>query len=329
MSRVHLCGSLLPVALLGMLLTRQPLSGQVLHISELTVPEIENLNREEVVVLLPGGILEQHGPYLPSFSDGYMNQRLTSAVAEAIADAGGTALVFPLIPLGVGGANEIGGKYSFPGTYTVRAETMRAVFMDLATELGEQGFRRILVIHIHGAPTHNRILDEAGDYFSGTYGGRMVNLWGLMPVFGSLPEGAELDDEARAENGLDLHAGLIETSILLHLRPELVDDGYRDAQPQTVADWDRLIPLAEAQDWPGYTGSPRLARPEIGESAWESFETTAVGIALGILEDADFDQYPRWADVAATNPVSAEIMRSSLEHDERLKARQRQWLENR
>ena len=182
----------------------QPSIGQVLQVSELTVAEIQKLDRQETVVLLPGGILEQHGPYLPSFSDGYMNERLTSAVADAIADAGGTALVFPLIPLGVGGANEIGGKYSFPGTYAVRAETMRAVFLDLATELGEQGFRRVLVIHIHGAPNHNRMLDEVGDYFRDSYGGRMVNLWGLMPVFGALFEASNLDDEALETNRLRL-----------------------------------------------------------------------------------------------------------------------------
>ena len=56
--------------------------------------------------------------------------------------------------------------------------------MDLAWELGEQGFRWILVVHVHGAPLHIGALDEAGDYFHDTYGGRMVNLWGLLPVFG-------------------------------------------------------------------------------------------------------------------------------------------------
>ena len=53
--------------------------------------------------------------------------------------------------------------------------------MDLATELGEQGFRWVFIIHGHGAPIHNRALDEAGDYFHDIFGGTMVHLLGLMP----------------------------------------------------------------------------------------------------------------------------------------------------
>jgi creatinine amidohydrolase/Fe(II)-dependent formamide hydrolase-like protein len=45
--------------------------------------------------------------------------------------------------------------FVFPGTYGVRVQTLRAVFMDLATELGEQGFRWIFVIHNHGSPLHS------------------------------------------------------------------------------------------------------------------------------------------------------------------------------
>jgi creatinine amidohydrolase/Fe(II)-dependent formamide hydrolase-like protein len=206
---------------------------------------------------------------------------------------------------------------------------MRSIFMDLATELREQGFRRILVIHMHGAPTHNRILDDAGDFFADTYGGRMVNLWGLMPVFGSLFDSSKLSDEARSENGLELHSGLIETSILLHLRPDLVADGYLQAEPQTVAGWKDLIAAAKASPWPGYTGSPRLARPEIGRATWEAFEAMAVDIALGILKDGDQFDYPRFGDVALANPVLMSIIEAASRYEERVKARQERWIVDR
>ena len=48
--------------------------------------------------------------------------------------------------------------------------------MDLATELGEQGFRWIFVVQLHGGLAHNRVLNQAGDYFHDTYGGHMINL---------------------------------------------------------------------------------------------------------------------------------------------------------
>ena len=65
-----------------------------------------------------------------------VNERFTDALARAVAQRPGwKALVFPPIPLGTGGANEIGGIHSWPGTYSIRATTLRAVFMDLADEL--------------------------------------------------------------------------------------------------------------------------------------------------------------------------------------------------
>jgi creatinine amidohydrolase/Fe(II)-dependent formamide hydrolase-like protein len=81
--------------------------------------------------------------------------------------------------LGNSGTNDIGEKYSFPGTYAVRFETLRNIFMDLAIEFGEQGFKNIFIIHSHGAPNHQRALDQAAGFFNDTYNGKMVNLMGI------------------------------------------------------------------------------------------------------------------------------------------------------
>src|SRR5262245_29429847 len=78
---------------------------QLLRVAALSSERVAALDRAKTVVLLPGGILEEHGPYLPSYSDGYLNEWLTRRLAEAIvARAGWTALVFPSIPLGNSGA---------------------------------------------------------------------------------------------------------------------------------------------------------------------------------------------------------------------------------
>jgi len=175
--------------------------GQVYHVQEMNTEQIRALDRQRTVVVLPGGILEQHGPYLPSFTDGYRNERLTQDLADAIvARPGWSVLAFPLIPLGVGGANEIGRKYSFSGTYAVRMATLRAVLMDLATELGDQGFKWIFVVHSHGSPNHHLALNQAGDYFHDTYGGRMVNLFGLIrPELLRVSQDLMSDEERKAD----------------------------------------------------------------------------------------------------------------------------------
>lgn len=141
-------------------------SSQVLQLAKLNTEQIGALDHQRTVVVIPITILEEHGPYLPSYSDGYPAERLTRELADAIAARSGwTALLFPPIPLGNGGANQIGQKWIFPGSYTVRAETIRAVLMDLATEFGEQGFRWVFLVTLHGAPNHHKALDQASEYF--------------------------------------------------------------------------------------------------------------------------------------------------------------------
>jgi creatinine amidohydrolase/Fe(II)-dependent formamide hydrolase-like protein len=126
--------------------------------------------------------------------------------------------MFPTIPLGSGGANEIGNKFVFPGTYAVRWTTVRAVYMDLATELGEQGFRWVVVMHGHGAPHNNLALEQAGEFFRDTYGGRMIHLIGLQLTKERLAKAGltapppEMTEAEEKENGLDTHVGFDEDS---------------------------------------------------------------------------------------------------------------------
>jgi len=96
-------------------------------------------------------------PYLPSYTDGYAIDAYTQELAKAIvARPGWTVVLFPQIPLGNDPANTIGGKRVFPGNYPIRMVTLRAVYMHLANELGEQGFRWVFLVHNHGAPNHHK-----------------------------------------------------------------------------------------------------------------------------------------------------------------------------
>ena len=155
-------------------------AAQILQIAELNTQQIRTLDLAKTVVLMPGDILEEHGPYLPSFTDGYSDEAYTQELAKAIvARPGWTVVVFPQIPLGTQPMNWPGDKAAFPGSYPVRMATLRADYMDLVTELGEQGFRWIFLVQSHGAPNHHKALTQASDYFHDVYGGTMVDLFGL------------------------------------------------------------------------------------------------------------------------------------------------------
>lgn len=304
---------------------------QVLQLAELNTEEIADLDRDRTVVLIPAGVLEEHGPFLPSFTDGYQNEAWARDIADAIvARPGWTVLMFPMIPLGTGGANDLALKPIFPGSYGVRAATLRAIFMDLATRLGEQSIRWVFIVHNHGSPDHNQALDDAADYFTEEFGGRMVNLTGLLPTEEmELPPAPQLTEAEQLENGYDIHAGMSETSRMLFLRPDLVDPGYTRAVPRPGTGFRGLTEVGQTPNWPGYFGSPRLATAARGAQIYGRRLARYVEFALRVLDGWDPSQAPRLAEVSRRDPGWAVVDSVFAEYERRIAARQERWLRER
>jgi creatinine amidohydrolase/Fe(II)-dependent formamide hydrolase-like protein len=322
--RKHLSGLVLMI-LGAAALSAGPGTEAVLRLAELNTVQIQALDRARTAVIIPGGILEEHGPYLPAYTDGYGNEKVATELAAAIVERRGwTALMFPSIPLGSSGANEIGGRYTFPGSYPVRPETVRAVYMDLATALGEQGFRWIFLVNAHGDPRHNTALEAAGDYFRDTYGGHMVHLMGI--VIGTRASDRILPEATKAEDGFTVHAGVAEHSFTMAIRPDLIGRGIATAKSITGKDVPDLRRIASAEGWPGYFGAPRLASLSMGRKLLAAEVKVRTDIALRILDGADEQQFQRYSSMIAGVPGVREVMDASSAHDAALETRQRQWL---
>ena len=301
-------------------------SAQIYDMREMNATEIAALDQQKTVIIIPAGILEQHGPYLPSYTDGYRNEYQARRVAEAIiARPGWSVLLFPPIPLGEGGANQVAKKHVFPGTYHVHFSTLRAVFMDIATELGEAGFRRIFIISLHGAQPHQLALDQASDFFNDTYRGTMVYLSGLIPETRVQPQ-LDLTDSERLENGLDVHSGMDETSQMLFLRPDLVHPGYKGAEPQSGATWRDLINRGQQPAWPGYYGSPRLATSARGAALMRARAEELSSLALRILDGFDHHSLQRVSNQQLGDEGIRDIVGAASEHARQLQERQDNWL---
>src|SRR5262245_16922053 len=131
----------LAVAALPFLLVSTFASAQVIHVADLNTREIRALVRDKTVVFLQGGMLEEHGPYLPAFTDGYLSERLTAEAASGLVAAkpGWIALIFPPVSIGACGYNDVGATFSFSGPYAVPPCTLRAIYVDLVRDLGQQG----------------------------------------------------------------------------------------------------------------------------------------------------------------------------------------------
>jgi creatinine amidohydrolase/Fe(II)-dependent formamide hydrolase-like protein len=301
---------------------------QILQLAEMNTNQIRLLDRAKTVVLIPGGILEEHGPYLPSFTDGYVDQAVTQEVARAIVTRPGWAVViFPAVPLGSGGANSIGAKWSYPGSFTVRTETLRAVYMDLASELGEQGFRWIFLTNYHGDPLHARALNQASNYFHDVYGGTMVHLTDLMPVANCCRSEEKLLTPAElAEEGFSVHAGVGEHSLIMFLHPELVAPSYKNAPSLSGKELGDLFRIAGEKDWPGYFGAPRFASPALGARYFSDFVRVESDLVLKILDGLDCRTIPHFSDQFDSDKIPG--LRAESEHDRAWQNKEIEWLKS-
>jgi len=298
---------------------------QILDVRELNTVQVQALDRTRTAVLLPGGILEEHGPYLPSYSDGYQTEFVTTKIAEAIvARPGWTVLKFPPLPLGTMPASEIGGKFAFPGSYPIRMSTLRAVYMDLATDLGEAGFKWIFVVNLHGAPPHAKAIDDASRYFNESYGGKMIHLSGLNVVAGAVPKDI-FTLEQHAMEGFSVHADADEHSRVLFLRPDLVPPAQKIAPPVITRNMGEIVLTARGQGWTGYFGTPAIATAAAGSRAMNAIADAAVRVAMQILDGGTDAALAHVAD-EMTDPGFKPIVDQLLAHEREVERKQNEWL---
>lgn len=162
----------------------------------------------ETVAVLPIGAIEQHGPHLPVYVDSCINLGLLEmALAQAPAELPVTALPLQAI----GKSNE---HLAFPGTLSLSTGTLIAMLVEIGESVLRAGVRRLILLNSHGGQP--QIMDVVARELRVRHGMLVVNAaWYAMGG----PEG--LFDAPECKHGI--HGGEIETSLMLHLRPDLVD----------------------------------------------------------------------------------------------------------
>ena len=202
--------------------------------------------------------------------------------------------------------------------------------MDLADQLGQDGFRWIFVIYPHGgsggAARSSRAIDQACDYFHDTYGGIAVNLMKIRdPKSPPASRGEQAAELLRAQ-GFCPHACGSEFSRSLYLHPELVDPGYRTARSFPVKDWADAHRVARGDDWQGYFGSPREADAAVGAELFLLQNERLMALARKILAGADHRSFERYGDRFAESRETAAIDTAAEAYEQEAADRQRVWL---
>ena len=216
--------------------------------------------KERAVVVLPIASIEQHGPHLPVYTDSLvLEEVLTRSLAQLPDDF--PVWVLPL--LAYGKSNE---HSAFAGTITLTSETLIRVIKEIGTSVARSGFKRFVVLNGHGGNTEviDLVIRDIREQTGLLVFALHVYLRVATPTVGL----------SEPEKMYGIHAGDVETSILLRCHPELVK---RDLAPaslpahlQTFKHPPFMGPLTFAwlmQDITpsGVIGDATVANPEKGE----------------------------------------------------------------
>ncbi len=258
-------------------------------LEELSTTGLDKLDRQRTAVIITMSPLEQHGPHLPLGVDAFTALHFARALAERIvADRPGWQVVLAP-PLYLGSFT-----FDHVGTVNVRQRVVRDALVDYGSALARAGFRYLLVANGHAGAGHVVALEEASRTVSRKHGVVMASFTGhlaweflrgkyLSRVEAAL--GRPLTDLERQAFSQDAHGGWWETSMMLLLRPDLVDDGYKDLPPARYGRMKRLRPNYPLKNGgQGYVGHPALGDPAFARASSQVLVEASMELVHGLLD---------------------------------------------
>jgi len=176
----------------------------IMRIDEMTSTEFAEAVERDPVVILPIGATEAHGPHLPLGTDAFQPEAIADAVAERV-----NGLVAPAIRYGQHSSTR-----NLPGTIGITSFTLRSLIIDILESLHRNGIRKIVIISGHSGSVHMAMIKDACE--------DVVRRYQMDVVFlADYDIGKGLQEEIGAGPG-DGHGGMMETSRIMALRPDLV-----------------------------------------------------------------------------------------------------------
>jgi len=234
-------------------------------------------DRDYQLAVLPWGATEAHNYHLPYGTDNYETDALVHEAARLAWENGTGVVVLPTIPVGVNT-----GQQDIKLTLNLNPSTQHAILEDLTESLDNHGIDKLLVVNGHGGNDFKQILREVGRNFP--------SMW-LVTCNWFQAE----DKDALFENQGD-HADEMETSLMLHIRPDLVlplsEAGSGASRKFSIPALNEPWAWAE-RNWSRATadtgvGDPRKATAEKGRKYFEAVTALIADLMVELaLTDMD------------------------------------------
>ncbi len=253
-------------------------------LAELSGTAVSSTLTSDSIIVLPTGAIEHHGPHLPLNTDALLAETLATAAVERGVEAGLDLWLLPTLSY-----TKSDEHHWAPGTMWLRYETLMATLVDIGRSVAATPAKKIVFMNGHGG--NGALLQVANRELRRQFGLATFT----MPA-GIQKAGTATDAD---EHGLGIHAGHGETSLVLHVRPDLVDMSLAERNvPEHIAEMKYIgfngMPVSFgwlSNDFgpSGVIGDPTAATAEYGA---ELFEDSVVNSVSALTEIAVFRHLP-------------------------------------
>jgi len=178
--------------------------------ADLSTRDFASLDLARAIAVLPVAATEQHGPHLPLSVDSDLADGVVAAALPHIA-ADLPVLFLPTQAVGLSPEHQ-----AFPGTLTLSAHTVISLWTELGESVARTGVKKLVLLNAHGGQVG--VMDIVARDLRARLGMLVYSVnWFNLPL-GAQVEGQFSADEHR----FGIHAGQIETAMMLALKPERV-----------------------------------------------------------------------------------------------------------
>ena len=189
-------------------------------------PDVEKAAEQGAVILLPTAVIEEHGPHMSCGIDTYGAYLVCKLTRRELESRGIKTLIAPPFYWGINGTTHV-----FPGSFTVRKETMKALLHDIFSSLKSWGFNDIFNLNFHGDGQHcmavlESVIDAREALGLNAYcvlSEIEVIRYGLSGNEPFIISRLSPPSDEQPQEFLDIHAGAEETGIIAAFFPEQVD----------------------------------------------------------------------------------------------------------